>query len=123
MYWFSSSITILVHISMQREPSEDGEGLIKKTTHYYLSDDKQHDSLFVQHCLMLHWKWLLSAGPAPTEHWVFSDGCSAQFKGATAMYFVARYPGLTNGCIMRWNFFGSGHGKGMLSSVPHFGLL
>lgn len=57
MYFFSSSITILVHISMQREASQDGEeGLIKKTTHYYLSDDKQHDSLFVQHCLMLHWK-------------------------------------------------------------------
>jgi len=112
MYWFSSSISILVHISMQREPSEDGEGSIKKTTHYYLSDDKQHDSLFVQHCLMLHWKWLESVGDVPKEHWVYSDGCSAQFKGATAMYFVARYPGLTNGCKMRWNFFGSGHGKG-----------
>lgn len=50
----------------------------------------------------------------PEEHWVYSDGCSAQFKGATAMYFVARYPMLTNGCKMRWNFFGSGHGKGKL---------
>ena len=28
------------------------------------------------------------------------------------MYFVARYPGLTDGCEMEWNFFGIGHGKG-----------
>jgi hypothetical protein len=28
------------------------------------------------------------------------------------MYFVARYPGLTEDCVMRWDYFGSGHGKG-----------
>jgi hypothetical protein len=33
------------------------------------------------------------------------------------MYFVARYLGLTNGCIMTWNFFGIGHGKREWDSV------
>jgi hypothetical protein len=58
------------------------------------------------------------------EHWVYSDGCAGQFKGAIAMYFVARYPGLTGGCKMRWNFFGSSHGKGQyfLPSSPAFVL-
>jgi hypothetical protein len=28
------------------------------------------------------------------------------------MYFVARYLGLTDGCAMRWDYFGSRHGKG-----------
>jgi hypothetical protein len=42
------------------------------------------------------------------------------------MYFVARYPGLTEGCAMRWGYFGSGHGKGKvltLSSCELFFLL
>jgi hypothetical protein len=76
-----------------------------RQTHYYISDDKKHDSLFVQHCMMLHWQWMCVAGISPTEHWDYSDGCAGQFKGTTAMYFVARYPGLTGGCKIRWNFF------------------
>jgi hypothetical protein len=28
------------------------------------------------------------------------------------LYFVARYLGITNGCHMRWNFFGTAHDKG-----------
>jgi hypothetical protein len=64
---------------------------------------------------------LLAASMKPIEHWVYSDGCTAQFKGAKAMYFVARYPGLT-GCTMRWSFFGSGHGKGMSMICEGFSL-
>lgn len=95
MHWFSTSITILVHITLCKIPAGvDGEeGGIVKHTHYYISDDKKHDSLFVQHCLGLHWNWVISSGFRPTEHWVYSDGCAAQFKGAKAMYFVARYRG------------------------------
>jgi hypothetical protein len=54
MHWFSTSISILVHITLLREESRDGE--VFKQTHYYISDDKKHDSLFVQHCMMLHWQ-------------------------------------------------------------------
>lgn len=107
MYYFSTSVTILVHITMWRE----GEDIIKQT-HFYVSDDKDHDSAYVQHCLLLHWDWLQDSGFIPEEHWVYSDGCNAQFKCATAMYFVARYPILTKGCKMRWSYFESAHGKG-----------
>lgn len=107
MYYFSSSVTILVHITMWRE----GENIFKQT-HFYISGDKDHDSAFVQHCLLLHWDWLQDLGFTPKSHWVYSDGCSAQFKCATAMYFVARYPILTKGCKMLWNFFETAHGKG-----------
>ena len=61
---------------------------------------------------MLHCDWLFDCGLTLEEHWVYSDGYSAQFKCAIAMYFVARYPGLTGGCKMNWNFFESAHGKG-----------
>ena len=107
MYYFSTSVTILVHITMWREGAE-----FMKETHYYISDDKAHDSAFVQHYLMLHWDWVVDFGLTIDEHWVYSDGCSSQFKCATAMYFVGRYPSLTGGCLMRWNFFESSHGKG-----------
>ena len=30
------------------------------------------------------------------------------------MYFVARYPSLTGGYTMVWNYFASGHGKGSI---------
>lgn len=53
-----------------------------------------------------------TAGIQPKHHIVWSDGCAGQFKDARPFYFVARYPGATNGCTMNWNFFGTGHGKG-----------
>ena len=46
------------------------------------------------------------------EHWVFCNGCSLQFKCATAMYFIAQYPSFTGGHLVGWNFFESTHGKG-----------
>jgi len=71
LYYFSTSVTILVHITMWKEKDE-----IVKQTHFYISDDKDHDSAFVQHCLLLNWDWLVDAGLSMQEHWFFSDGCS-----------------------------------------------
>jgi hypothetical protein len=71
-----------------------------KETHYYISDDRVHDTLFVQHYLLEHWNWLHVQGFSLVEHSVFSDRCVSQFKGRQGMYFVARYPGLTVGCYM-----------------------
>ena len=33
------------------------------------------------------------------------------------MYFVARYPSLTGGCTMVWNYFASGYGKGSICTL------
>ena len=113
MYYHTFSVTILVHITYKmQQDDQTGEEKMLKETHYYISDDKAHDTLFVQHCLLEHWKWLQVQGFSPAEHSVFSDGCAGQFKGRQGMYFVARYPGLTGGCHMRWNYFGTAHGKG-----------
>ena len=116
MYYISEYVSLLVHITLQKVRDGEVELVTKKHMHYYISDDKKHDSLFVQHCLLLHWR-LSANGERPMEHWVFSDGCAGQFKGATAMYFVARYPSLTNGCTMVWNYFASGHGKGSIYTL------
>jgi hypothetical protein len=123
MHWYNFQITILVHITWSPNPQHEPQNLKSRshiaTYHYYISDDKQHDSLFVQHCFELHWNWLKSVDePLPIEHIVFSDGCSGQFKCARAWYHVARYqektksPEMPIGCVMGWHFFGTGHGKG-----------
>jgi hypothetical protein len=113
MYYHTFSVTILVHITHRMLEDElTGEERMLKETHYYISDDRAHDTLFVQHCLLEHWKWLHAQGFSLVEHSIFSDGCAGQFKGRQGMYFVARYPGLTEGCHMRWNYFGTAHGKG-----------
>ena len=106
MHWCSVQVTIFVHITYFRV-----SGDVKKVIHFFISDDKKHDTLFVQHCFRLHWQWLLRQGLELNQHWVWSDGAASQFKARRPFYFVGRYPSET-GCEMRWNFFGSGHGKG-----------
>jgi hypothetical protein len=86
------------------------------TYHFCISDDKLHDSYFVQHCLQLHWDSVVESGFIPRNHWIWSDGYSGQFKSHIPWFFVARYPEVIGGCNCTWSFFGSGRGKG-----PHDG--
>jgi hypothetical protein len=120
MHWHNDQITILVHIKYRPNPAwriENAEPLLVKEIHYYISDDKTHDSLYVQKCFMLNWEHVRSQGFSPSNHIVWSDGCSGQFKSSRAWYFISRYPNITSagslnsGCQMCWNYFGSGHGK------------
>ena len=108
MHWHTDQCTILVHITYRRSNKDDS---IIKQMHFYISDDKKHDTLFVQHCFLLCDQWLKDQGLNFKKHWVWSDGAASQFKAARPFYFVARYYQLT-GTEMTWNFFGSGHGKG-----------
>lgn len=58
MHYYNLQITILVHITYRVNPNFDPTipqcSWILKEVHYYVSDDKTHDSLFVQHVLHLH---------------------------------------------------------------------
>lgn len=88
MHWYCSQVTILVHITYVRDEAEN----VLKFIHFYISDDKEHDTLFVQHCLQLHIVWMQDKGfKTLKRHWVWSDGCSAQFKAARPFFFVSRY--------------------------------
>ena len=53
-----------------------------KECHFYITDDIELDTLFVQHYLFQHWNWLDENGVNLEEHMVFSDGPSSQFKTA-----------------------------------------
>ena len=66
MHWYSNQVTILVHICYICSTTGD----IKKSTHFYISDDKTHDTLFVQHCFSLHMGWLKEQNCNLKRHWV-----------------------------------------------------
>lgn len=88
MHWYSSQVTILVHINYVRDEADK----VLKNIHFYISDDKEHDTLFVQHCLQVHSVWLQEQGfNFLKRHWVWSDGCAAQFKARRPFFFVSRY--------------------------------
>ncbi len=111
----------MVHITWQQNLNldlydETNSDVIMKY-HFYIFNDKSHDNYFMQHSLLLHWQSVLDGGCFHlNNHWIWSNGCSSQFKKKTPWFFVTRYPHLTGGCNMMWNFFGIGHGKG-----PHDG--
>ena len=107
MHWYNYQVSILVHITYIQNASNE----VQKVIHFYVSNDKNHDTFFVQHCLLLHVEWLKQNNWFPKRHWVWSDGAASQFKAKQPFYFVARYFCITN-IDMMWSFFGSGHGKG-----------
>lgn len=113
MHWHTTQVTILVHVTYRLDPSYIGNGPreILKVVHYYISYDSSPNTLFVQHCFMLHWRLLQQQGCYPMDHLVWNDGYTNRLKSSKAFYFVAHCPSLTkckvlpNGCQLVWNFF------------------
>jgi hypothetical protein len=73
MHWHNFQVSILVHITYNRNPEYDildSNSLpFFKEIHYYVSNDKHHDSLFVQHAFMLHWEFLQTIGFSQANTW------------------------------------------------------
>jgi len=77
--WFSFQIMILVHITYWLNPTYDPikpRTKILKEVHYYVSYEKEHDTLFVQNVFQLNWGFLQERGCFPKKHVVWSNGCS-----------------------------------------------
>ena len=117
-YYFLDQVTIFVHI-VYRHVVEEVDGVsstpdhrvVIKETHFYISDDTQHDTHFVQYCFHKFFESLVQRAIQITRHWVWSDGCAGQFKSARSFYWLTRLHVSLNVQIT-WNFFESGHGKG-----------
>ena len=83
MHWFNVQVTLLVHITYRHAQllvdgieSTEMDRHVVKECHFYVSDDKVHDILFMQHFFKLHNDWLASRGITISEHIVWSDGCA-----------------------------------------------
>ena len=109
----------MVHVSYRHaEEHIDGiqstveQQIVIKEAHVYISDDSDHDTLFVQHSFNIFLDSLIKdRGANFKEHWVWSDGCAGQFKSARSFFWLCR---LHRNIKIRhtWSFFESGHGKG-----------
>ena len=60
--------------------------VIKKEYHFYISDDKEHDTHFVEHFFQTFFEYLRNKNIKIEKHFVWSDGCTTQFKSARPFY-------------------------------------
>lgn len=56
--------------------------VFKKEHHFYVSDDKEHDTHFVEHCFKKFFGYLENMGIKIEKHFVWSNGCVAQLKSS-----------------------------------------
>ena len=60
-----------------------------KEYHFYISDDRTHDTHFVQHCIEFFlYDSLKSRKVEFNEHWIWSDGCAGQFKSSRSFFLL-----------------------------------
>ena len=117
-YYHSDQVSIFVHV-LYRHAQMDIDGIdsthdlrhVIKEYHFYVSDDREHDTLFVQHCFGLMYESFRKKGVSFTEHWIWSDGCAGQFKSARSFYWLSHIH-KEIGVRHTWSFFETGHGKG-----------
>jgi hypothetical protein len=84
-HWYNFQITILVHLTWRINPNfrhgDDEKTKVISEYEFHISDTHKHANLFVQHCFRCHWNWLQEQNiQLPTEHLIWSDGCSFQFN-------------------------------------------
>ena len=82
-----------------------------KEYHFYVSDDHEHDTLFVQHYFGFIHDSFEKNGVSFIEHWIWSGGCLGNFKSARSFYWSSHIH-KEIGILHTWRFFETGHIKG-----------
>ena len=81
-YYHSDQVTIFVHVLYRhaqasidgtRDDTPQSHDVIKEY-HFYVSDDREHDTLFVQHCFGLIYDSFKNNGVSFTEHGIGQMG-------------------------------------------------
>ena len=88
-YYHSDQVSIFVHVLYRRAPqnfvdieiTNDNRHVIKEY-HFYISNDRTHDTHYVQHCFDIIYGSLKTRGIVMNEHWIWSDGCAGKFKSS-----------------------------------------
>ena len=117
-YYHSNQVSILVHVLyIHAQASIDGRDStpqscdVIKEYHFYVNDDREHDTLFFQHCFGLIYDSFKKNGVSFTEHWIWSDGCVGQFKSTRSFYWLSHLHKETD-IRHTWSFFETRHEKG-----------
>jgi hypothetical protein len=85
---------------------------IISTAHITVSDDKHHDTHFVQKAVPLIKEWCDKRRLIFTEHLIRSDGAGSHFKNRFTLQFLTLYQGTMEQARVSWCFGAPGHGKG-----------
>ncbi len=90
----------------------------EKRYHYHLSDDTNHDAVFVDHVL----RDLIKKYEIKNEDlWIQSDNAPTQYKNKYAFYLIQQLSNEFNLRIIR-TYGASGHGKGVIDGMSSFGV-
>ena len=82
-YYHSDQVSIFIHV-LHRHAQESIDGRastpqsrdVIKEYHFYVSDDREHDTLFVQYCFGLIYDSFKKNGVSYKENWICLDGCA-----------------------------------------------
>jgi hypothetical protein len=78
----------MVHIKYRYgTDSNEKNRAILKEYHFYISDDRCHDLVYVQHYFQLFYNHLKEKNIHMDQHWIWLDDCAGQFK---------------NDCVFQW---------------------
>jgi hypothetical protein len=91
--------------------SNDNNHEVIKEYHFYISDDHTNDKCFVQYFFYLHYRDLVKRWFTFKEYWVWSDGCSCQFKLAQPFLCLC-YLHKEMNIFKKWSFFEMGNRNG-----------
>ena len=69
------------------ESTSENQHIIKEY-HFYISDDRTHDTYFVQHYFGKIYDCLKNRGTTFNENWIWSDGCVDQFKSERSFFWL-----------------------------------
>ena len=78
-------------IDLDGVESRDQAWVIKKEYHFYINDDKEHATHFVEHFFKTIIEYLKNKGIKMEKHFVWSDGCETHFKSTRPFYELCRY--------------------------------
>ena len=117
-YYHSDQVSMLIHILYRHveqnvdhiESTSENQHVIKKYQ-FYNSDDRTHDTYFVQNYFENIYSSLKSHGIKFNENWIWLDGCVGQFKYSRSFFWLCRLHIRTR-IKHCWNLFETSHGKG-----------
>ena len=92
-YYHSAQVSIFVHVLYRHaqqnvddiESTNDNRHVIKEY-HFYISDDRTHDTHYVQHSFDIIYGSLKTRGVVMNEHWIWLDGCAWKFKSSRPFF-------------------------------------
>jgi len=88
-FYHFDQVTIFFHVLYRYaqqsfdniERTNDNRYAIKEY-HFYISDDRAHDTHYIQHCFDKFYDSFKEHRIRFDQHWIWADGCAGQFKSS-----------------------------------------